>query len=50
MNRALSDYLSFKLPYKPKATMIDEIKELNDNVENLINISKSNQKQGENAI
>ena len=50
MNRALSDFLSFKLPYKPKATMIDEIKELNDNVENLINISKSNQKQGENAI
>ena len=45
MNRALSDYLSFKLPYKPKATMIDEIKELNDGVENLINLSKSNKMQ-----
>lgn len=50
INKALSDYLSFKLPFKPKANMIDEIKELNDNVENLINISKSNQKQNGNAI
>ena len=45
MNRALSDYLLFKMPYKPKATMIDEIKALNDGVENLINISKSNKMQ-----
>ena len=50
INRALSDYLSFKLPFKPKAEMIDEIKELHDNVENLVNFSKSNQKQSENAI
>ena len=42
MSRSLADHLSFKLPYKPKAEMIDEIKELNDNIENLINISKSN--------
>ena len=44
INRALADYLSFKLPYKPKAEMVDEIKDLNDNIENLINISKSNEK------
>lgn len=50
INRALSDYLSFKLPFKTKASMIDEIKELNDNIENLINISKSNKKQSDNAI
>ena len=50
INKALADYLSFKLPYKPKAEMIDEIKELNNSVENLINISKSNQKQNEDAI
>ena len=45
MNRGLADYLSFKLPYKPKAQMLDEIKELNDNIENLINISKLNKMQ-----
>lgn len=50
INRSLSDYLSFKLPFKPKAEMVDEIKELRDNIENLINISKSNKKQGEDAI
>ena len=50
INKALTDYLSFKLPYKAKAEMIDEIKELNDNIENLINISKSNKKQENNAI
>lgn len=50
MARALAEHLSFKLPYQVKAEMIDEIKELNDNIENLINISKSNKKQDENAI
>ncbi|MBP3550192.1 MAG: hypothetical protein J6J57_00920 [Alistipes sp.] len=50
INRSLAEYLSFKLPYKPKAEMVDEIKELSDNIENLINISKSNKKQGEDAI
>ena len=50
INKALADHLSFKLPYKPKADMIDEIKELNDNIENLINISKSNKKQENDAI
>ena len=50
INRSLAEYLRFKLPYKANAEMIDEIKELNDNIENLINISKSNQKQSGNAI
>lgn len=50
ISRALADHLSFKLPYKPKANMIDEIKVLNDNIENLINISKSNKKQSGDAI
>ena len=50
INRALSDHLLFQLPFKPKAEMVDEIKELNDNVENLINISKSNKKQNGDAI
>ena len=45
MNRSLSDYLSFKLPYKTKASMIDEVKTLNENIEHLINASKSNIKQ-----
>ena len=50
INKALADHLSFKLPYKVKAEMIDEIKELNDNIENLINMSKSNKKQEGDAI
>lgn len=50
INRALSDSITFKLPYKPKAEMIDEIKELNDNIVNLINISRLNKKQGGDAI
>ena len=45
INRSLADYLSFKLPYKTKASMIDEVKTLNENVEHLINASKSNLKQ-----
>lgn len=50
INRSLSEYLRFKLPYKAKAEMIDEIKELNANLENLVNISRSNQKQEEDAL
>lgn len=45
MNRSLSDYLSFKMPYKNKVAMIDEVKSLNDNIEHLINASQSNIKQ-----
>lgn len=44
INRSLIDHLSFKMPYKPKAEMVDQIKELSDNIETLINISKLNQK------
>lgn len=50
MNRSLAEHLQFKLPYKAKAEMIDEIKELNGNIENLVNISRSNKKQEENAL
>lgn len=50
INRSLSEYLRFKLPYKANAEMIDEIKELNGNIENLVNISRSNQKQEEDAL
>lgn len=42
INRALREYLSFKLPYNVKAEVIDELKELDDNIETLINISKQN--------
>lgn len=50
INRSLSDYMLFKLPFKPKTVMVDEIKELHDNIENMINISKSNKKQKNDAI
>lgn len=50
INRSLADYLRFKMPYKVNAEMVDEIKELNGNIENLVNISRSNQKQEENAL
>ena len=50
INRALSDHLAFKLPYKPKATMIDEIKDMNENIEKLVSISKLNKKTDGDAI
>lgn len=50
INRALSEHLTFKVPYKAKAEMIDEIKELNSNIENLVNISRSNKKQNGDAL
>ena len=50
MNRSLSDYLSFKLPYRTKVEMIDEVKELSDNIEHLINSSKLDIKQKKDAI
>lgn len=42
INRSLREYLSFKLPYSVKTELIDELKELDDNIETLINISKQN--------
>ena len=50
MNRALADFITFKLNYKVKAELIDEIKQLSENIENLINISKLNKKNEENAL
>ncbi len=45
IDKALSDYLSFRLPFNVKSNLIDEYKSLNDNIETLINISKQNNKQ-----
>ena len=45
INRSLSDYLAFKLPFKVKAELIDELRELSDNIENLVNISKTNKNE-----
>ncbi len=50
INQALSASLTYKVPYKAKAEFVDELKELNDNIESLVNISKSNKKGEENAI
>lgn len=44
INKALGDYLTFKLPFRVKAELLDELKELDDNIEMLINISKQNKK------
>lgn len=41
INRSLSDYLSFKLPYTVKEQLVDELKELSDNIDSLITSSKS---------
>lgn len=45
MNKSLGGYLAYRMPYEVKAELLDEIKELNDNIESLINISKQNNKQ-----
>lgn len=50
VNKALSEYLSFRLPYRTKVEMIDEVKELSDNIEHLINSSKLDVKQKKDAI
>lgn len=50
MNRSLSGYLLFKMPYKAKASMIDEVKELNEGIEHIINSSVSDIKQKKDAI
>ncbi|MBP3497995.1 MAG: hypothetical protein J6K33_09205 [Alistipes sp.] len=42
INRALSDFLSYRLPFNVKADLRDELKELVDNIEKLIGISKIN--------
>lgn len=40
INRALSDYLSYRLPFHVKAELIDELKEVVDHIEVLIGLSK----------
>ena len=50
MNRSLADFLTFRLPYKAKVEMVDEMKELSDNIEHLVNSSKLDVKQKRNAI
>ena len=42
INKALSDYLSFKLPFTVKAQLIDQLKDLHDNIDSLITSYKSN--------
>lgn len=44
INKALGDYLTFKLPFRVKAELLDELKELDDNIEMLVNISKQTKK------
>ena len=39
INTALSNYLTFKLPFRVKAELLDELKELHDNIDTLVNIS-----------
>ncbi len=45
INKSLSDYLSFKLPYNVKTELVDEFKELDGNIDKLISISKQNRQQ-----
>lgn len=42
INRSLSDFLIYRLPFNVKAELLDELKELADNIEKLIGISKHN--------
>lgn len=42
INRSLSDFLTYRLPFNVKAELLDELKELADNIEKLIGISKHN--------
>ena len=45
MNKALSDYLTYRLPFSVKAELNDELKEMNDNIETLIAQARQNNKQ-----
>ena len=50
INKALANFVAYKMPYKVKAELIDELREVSDNIETLANISKLNKKEEENAI
>jgi len=42
INRSLSDFLSYRLPFIVKVDLLDELKELVDGIEKLIGLSKQN--------
>ena len=44
INRALNDFLTYRLPFNVKADLLDELKQLAENIEKLIGISKQNSK------
>ncbi len=43
INRALGEWLQFRMPYRPKGEFQDELKEINEKVETMINLSKQAQ-------
>lgn len=43
INRSLGDWLQFHIPYRPKADMQDELKEISEKIDTLINLSKQTQ-------
>ena len=46
LNKALKDYMAFRLQFNVKDELIDEYKELYDNIETLVNLNKQqNNKQ-----
>jgi hypothetical protein len=42
IHRSLSDFLTYRLPFNVKAELLDELKEVVDNIEKLIGLSKQN--------
>ena len=42
INRSLSDFLTYRLPFNVKEELLDELKEVVDNIEKLIGLSKQN--------
>ncbi|MBR2962073.1 MAG: hypothetical protein IKC42_03515 [Alistipes sp.] len=44
MNKALADYLVYRLPFNVKAELNDELKEMSDNIETLISQARQNNK------
>ncbi|MBR7182626.1 MAG: hypothetical protein IKD41_01380 [Alistipes sp.] len=42
INKSLSDYMSYRLPFSIKDDLLDELKELVDNIERLVGLSKQN--------
>lgn len=42
INRSLGEWLQFRIPYRPKGDLQDELKELSEKIDTLINLSKHN--------